>query len=271
MPHLTVPGAELAYETEGHASAPAVLLVPTGIATLRMWDPQVAALADGHLVVRMDPRGFGASRHDDMPYSDRDDVRALLDHLGVERATIVGAGRGGTVALDLALDSPERVAGVVTIGGGPSGYPEALLTEEEHRRLDELDDAAAASDATLLARLETTLWAAGPLRLEEDLDPGFVALAHELNAPNRVHAESQARLEPLEPPAYGRLGDIRCPALVMVGEYDLSTTRAQVEHLLEALPDATGFRFQEAAHLPSVERADEFAHVLLDWLAERGL
>ncbi|GAA4380054.1 alpha/beta fold hydrolase [Agromyces bauzanensis] len=271
MPRLTVPGADLAFETDGRASAPAVLLLPTGVATMRMWDPQIAELAAGHFVVRMDPRGSGATRHDDVPYSDRDDVRSVLDHLGVERATVVGAGRGGTIALDLALESPERVSGLVVVGSGPSGYPEADLTTEEHRRIDELDAAIAASDTALLMRLETALWAAGPLRLESNLDPRFVALAHELNAPNAIHADHPARPEPLEPPAYGRLGDIRVPALVVVGDYDLSATRAQYEHLLDALPAATGFRCHEAAHLANIERQAEFTHVLLDWLGEHGL
>ncbi|MDF2574546.1 MAG: hypothetical protein K0S05_1458 [Agromyces sp.] len=271
MPRLTVPGAELSFETDGRASAPAVLLLPTGVATMRMWDPQVPELAEGHFVVRMDPRGSGATTADDAAYSDRDDVRALLDHLGVERATIVGAGRGGTIGLDLALESPERVAGLVVVGGGPSGFPEAELTREEHRRIDELDVAIGASDTALLMRLETALWAAGPLRLESNLDPEFVTLAHELNAPNAIHADHPARPEPLDPPAYDRLGDIRVPALVVVGDYDLSAARAQYEYLLEALPDATGFRLREAAHLVSVERSREFTHVLLDWLGERGL
>lgn len=271
MPRLTVPGAELAFETDGRASAPAMLLLPTGIATMRMWEPQLAELAPGHFVVRMDPRGSGATRYDDVPYNDRDDVRSVLDHLGVERATIVGAGRGGTIALDLALESPDRVSGLVIVGGGPSGYPEAELTREEHRRIDELDEAIAASDTALLMRLETALWAAGPLRLESNLDPAFVAVARELNAANAVHADHPARPEPLEPPAYDRLDDIRAPALVVVGDYDLSAARAQYEYLLEALPAATGFRCHEAAHLANLERPAEFTHVLLDWLGEHGL
>jgi len=272
MPHLTVPGAELYYESDGHASAPALLLIPAGIATLRMWDAQVEALAAAHLVVRYDPRGFGATRHDPaVPISNRADALAVLDHLGVDRATVVGSSRGGTIALDVALDAPDRVSGVVTIGAGPSGFPELPLTDEEHRRIDELDEVDPAVDARRLVRLETALWAAGPLRLEDDLDPGFVRRAHELNEPNIAHAADDGTMVPLDPPAYGRLGDIRSPALVMVGEYDLSTTRSHYDHLLEALPDATGFCFQDAAHLPNVERPDEFTHVLLDWLGERGL
>jgi 3-oxoadipate enol-lactonase len=76
---------------------------------------------------------------------------------------------------------------------------------------------------------------------------------------------------PLEPPAYGRLRDIRSPALVMVGEYDISSALAEYEYQLDELPDATGYRFQDSAHLPSVERAAEFERVLLEWLGERGL
>ena len=271
MPHLAVPGAELAYESAGHASAPAVVLLHSGIATMRMWDPHVPALTAAHLMVRLDARGFGATRHDGAPFSDRDDVRSVLDHLGIERATIIGAGRGGTTALDLALEFPDRVAGVVTVGSGPSGFPGLPLSDEEHRRIDELDDAFVASDWRRLTRLETTLWAAGSNRVESDLDPRFVARAHEIAAGNVAHAAEAVSPEPLEPPAYGRLGDIRIPALVMVGEYDLGPTRAHYEHLLEALPDATGFSFPDAAHLPNLERPAEFELVLLDWLGERGL
>jgi 3-oxoadipate enol-lactonase len=272
MPHLAVPGAELYFESDGRVSAPALLLIPAGIATLRMWDEHIDALAEHHFVARYDPRGFGATSHDEaVPFSNRGDALALLDHLGIPRATLVGASRGGTIALDLALDEPDRVAGVVTIGAGPSGFPELPLTEEEHRRFDEIDAVDPSSDAPLLVQLETALWAAGPRRVESDLDPGFVRRAHELNARNVAHANDDGTMLPLEPPAYGRLGDIRSPALVMVGEYDLSATLAQYEHLLDALPDATGFCFEDAAHVPSVERPAEFEHVLLDWLGERGL
>lgn len=271
MPMLAVPGAELAYDAQGPVSAPSLVLLHSGIATMRMWEPQLAALAAGHHVVRFDLRGFGATRHEDVPYSNRADVRAVMDHLGVPRATLVGAGRGATIALDLAFESPDRVDGVVLVGGGASGFSTSSLTEDEHRRFDELDAAAEAGDRHALIRLETALWAAGSLRLESDLDPDFIAFAHELAAANAVHAEGVGTPEPLDPPAAGRLADLRAPALVMVGEYDLSPAQAQYAQLLEGLRDATGFCFQDTAHLPNLEHPGEFTHVLLDWLTERGL
>lgn len=272
MPLLAVPGAELHYETSGRASAPVLLLIPAGIATLRMWDAQVEAFSEHHLVARYDPRGFGGTRHDEsVPFANRADALALLDHLGADRATVIGASRGGTIALDLALDAPDRVAAVVTVGGGPSGFPDAALTAEEQRRVDELDAIDPATDAARLVRLETRLWAVGPERDASDVDPAFVRRALELNAPNIAHAADDGTMLPLEPPAYGRLGDIRVPALVIVGDADLSSARARFEHLLESLPDVTGFRFPDAAHLPSVERPAEFERVVLDWLAGHAL
>lgn len=268
---LSVPGAELAYDEHGPASAPALVLLHSGVATMGMWEPQVTALSAGHRVVRLDLRGFGATRHADVPYSNRADVRAVMDHLGVPSATLVGAGRGATIAIDLALESPDRVNGLVVVGGGPGGFAASSLTEEEHRRFDELDAAADAGDRHALARLETALWAAGSLRLESDLDPGFVAFVHELAAANAGQPEGVGRAEPLDPPASERLGELAVPVLAMVGEYDLSPAQAQYARLLEALPEATGFCFQDAAHLPNLEHPERFTHVLLDWLTEHGL
>ena len=115
------------------------------------------------------------------------------------------------------------------------------------------------------------LWAVGPSRSESELDSRFVRRAHELNAPNIAHATDDGTMIPLEPPAYGRLRDIRSPALVMVGDHDLSSTLAHHDHLIAELPDVTGYRFSDAAHLPSVERPDVFVRVLRRWLGEHGL
>ena len=272
MPTLTVPGAELHYESAGRASAPALLLVPAGIATLRMWDEQIDALAEDHFVARFDPRGFGGTIHDEsVPFANHADAIAVLDHLGVAEATLIGASRGGRITLDTALAYPDRVRGVVTVGSEPGGFPDLPLTDEEQRRFAELEAIDPALDAALLMRLEADLWAVGPLRDAAAIDPAFVRRAHELNAPNAAHATDDGTMLPLEPPANERLGDLRVPALVTVGEYDLSVELAAYDHLLAQLPNATGARFADTAHLPSVERPGEFTRVLLDWLGEHGL
>ncbi|MBX0299076.1 alpha/beta hydrolase [Cryobacterium sp. 1639] len=271
MPHLTVPGASLYYETDGHVSKPALLLIHAGIANLRMWDPQIDALAVDHYVIRFDTRGFGQTSTDDVEFSNRADARAVLDHLGVARATLIGCSRGGTIAIDLAVESPDRVAGLVTIGAGPSGFPDTELTELEDARFDEIDAAFEAQDWHKLARLEAAIWDFGPLRREEDLDPEFVSTAYALNRVNVIHAEENPISIPLEPPAFDRVVDIDVPALVTVGEFDMSEVLAAYEYLVTALPNASGCVFRDTAHLPNVERPADVQRVLLDWLTENQL
>ncbi|GAB3041092.1 alpha/beta hydrolase [Parafrigoribacterium mesophilum] len=271
MPSLDLPGARLYYETEGQVSSPALLLIHAGVATLRMWDPQVEALARQHYVVRFDTRGYGMTETDNVPFSDRDDALALLDHLGIERATVIGCSRGGAIAIDLAVEHPERVRGLVTIGSGPSGFPEVELTEREDALFDELDALLAAEQWEDLNRRETELWTFGPERNARDLEPTFVAQAYELSAPNIRHHADAPTPTPLEEPAYYRVADIDVPTLVMVGDHDLSEALAQYEYLAATITRADSCRFHDCAHLPSVERPEEFTTVLLNWLSAHGL
>lgn len=271
MPHLDVPGAVLYYETAGHVSAPALVLLHSPVAHLRMWDPQVAALAAHHYVIRFDARGFGGTESEDVQFSNRADTLDLLDHLGVESATLIGSGRGGTIALDIALESPHRVAGVVSIGGGPSGFPEIQLSEPEDTLFDSLDEAFTANDAERLARLEVALWAVGPLRAEQDLDADFVRTATEFALDNVARASERPIPLPLDPPAVDRVSEIDVPALITVGEYDLTPALAEYEYLLELMPQASGCTFRDTAHLPSVEHPAEVQRVLVSWLARNGL
>jgi pimeloyl-ACP methyl ester carboxylesterase len=271
MPHFDVDGASLYYETTGEPGNPAVLLIHAGVATLRMWDPQISALAAEHFVVRFDTRGFGLTESQNLEFSNRADAFAILDHLGVLGTTVVGSSRGGSIAIDLALESPGRIHGLITIGSGPSGFPEVELTAREDELFDELDAAFADGEWEKLNRLETALWDFGPGRRESDLDADFVRTAYALNLTNLPHAEEHAVPVPLEPPAYDRVSDIAVPTLVVVGDHDITPTLAEFEFLVSTIPKADGCRFPNAAHLPSVEQSAEFTRVLLDWLGAHSL
>src|SRR6188508_735794 len=113
-------GARIYYEAEG--SGEPVLMIHAGVANLRMWDDQVAALRDAYRVIRYDTRGFGRTETDAVEFSNRADIAALLDHLGEESAHVVGLSRGGIIALDFALEFPDRVRSLVVAAGGIGGY-----------------------------------------------------------------------------------------------------------------------------------------------------
>jgi pimeloyl-ACP methyl ester carboxylesterase len=107
---LDVPGARLWYAQYGTGRP--VLLLHGGLANSDYWGLQVAALRKHYRVIVMDSRGHGRSSNVDQTYSyDRmsDDVVALLDHLSIAKAAIVGWSDGAVIGLDLAMHHPERV------------------------------------------------------------------------------------------------------------------------------------------------------------------
>ncbi len=269
MPHLDVPGASLYYETDGHISNPAILLLHAGVANLRMWDPLIPQLAAGHFVIRFDERGYGQTTSEDVAFSDRQDARDVLDHLGVESALLVGGSRGGGIALDIALETPERATGVVMICSGPSGFPEVEGTPAEEEAWAEIEAVEESGDHAKSTRLATKFWSIGVGRDEADLDPAFVSTVYALNRPNAAYDERVG--SELEPPAYDRLDQLAVPLLAIAGKADLSVMLVMQEYLVEHVPDAEGYLFHDAAHLPSVERPEEFAAVLTDWMMRNGL
>ena len=133
-----MPGADLYFEVEG--VGPAVVLVHGFSLDARMWDDQVPALRDIATVIRYDVRGFGRSS---MPepgvlYAQSTDLVAVLDHLGVPDAVLVGLSMGGLIVLHTALVAPTRVRGLVLL--------DSLLDEVEW---DADADAAFAEAATI--------------------------------------------------------------------------------------------------------------------------
>jgi pimeloyl-ACP methyl ester carboxylesterase len=264
-------GADLYLETAGSPQHPAVLLLHAGVATLRMWDTAVPWLARDHFVIRYDARGFGRTTSDTTPFANHEDAVAVLDHLSVDAATIVGASRGGAIAINLAVATPGRVQGLVTIGSGPGGFPATELTPREESMLEEAEWLEQRGRWEEENRLSVRLWTFGPERDETHLDPEFVRLAYELNAANLPTVGAELYPISLDPPAYGRVADIAVPTLILTGSHDLSETEAQAAYLAANIPGAERHVFADAAHLPSVECPDEFERVLGEWLRRHEL
>jgi pimeloyl-ACP methyl ester carboxylesterase len=128
MPHLERGGVPLHYET--HGEGPAILLSHGFGATLRMFDPQIDALARRHRVLTWDMRGHGESGSPEDPaaYSQDatvDDMADLLRHLGADRAILGGMSLGGTMSLAFCHRYPERVRALILIDTGPGFKSEA--------------------------------------------------------------------------------------------------------------------------------------------------
>lgn len=120
---VAVEGGTLYYESRG--SGPPVVLLHGGGLDHSSWDPQVGSLSRAFRVIRYDARGHGRSSAPMGPFSTVEDLRRLLDHLGVRRAHLVGLSMGAGAAYGFAAQHPERVETLtlVSVSGPPPGVP----------------------------------------------------------------------------------------------------------------------------------------------------
>ncbi|MER5207148.1 alpha/beta hydrolase [Streptomyces sp. NPDC002825] len=238
-----------------------VVLLHSGVCDRRMWDGQFHALAGaGHRVVRCDLRGFGDSPVD-APHTHAEDVRALLDHLGADRAAVVGSSFGGRVALELAALHPGRVSALALLGSAMPG----MVPSPELRAWGAREDALVeAGDLDAAVELNVDTWL-GPEASE-------TARALVREGQRRAFDLQLAAPEEHHPVAAevtrDDLARIEAPALVAVGAHDLPDFRAIADELGNLLPAARRVDLDWAGHLPALERPDETARLLLSFLAE---
>ncbi|MFF6886549.1 alpha/beta fold hydrolase [Streptomyces sp. NPDC012421] len=251
----------LSHDTAGTGPLTVVLL-HSGVCDRRMWDGQFQALADaGHHVVRCDLRGFGETPAD-APHVHADDVRDLLDRLGVERAALVGSSFGGEVALEFAARHPARTAALTLL------CPAAPVEHEAGPELTAFcareDTLLDAGDVEAATALNVALW------LGPDADDEARALVHtmqrrafelQLDVPEE-HEAGPAGVTETD------LATIAAPALVVTGAHDLPDFRAIGDRVAALLPAARRVTLDWAGHLPSLERPEETLRLLLDHLAE---
>jgi pimeloyl-ACP methyl ester carboxylesterase len=253
----------LSHDDSG--SGPPVLLLHSGVTDRRMWDPIVPALSHSFRVIRPDLRGFGDSAQPGEEYADADDLDALLDHLGVDSAAVVGSSYGGRVAMELATAHPGRVSSLVLLcpayrGLDPSGADAAALEAfgDEEGRLLEAGDV----DAAVALNVQTWLGPeAGAEVRERVAQMQRRAFEVQLAADEQDPPPSMRRIE-VDPTA------LTVDTLVVSGEHDLGHFRTVARHLAERIPGAEWVELDWAGHLPSLERPDVVLALLLDVLRD---
>jgi 3-oxoadipate enol-lactonase len=260
-------GTIIAYDTAG--DGPPVVLVHAGVGDRRLWDGQMDALAARHRVVRPDMRGFGETPIPGMPFSYVDDLRALLDHLGIDRAAVVGNSFGGRVSLDFALMHPHRLTALVLVDSALSGYEGSAFLDEFDEEEEALLDGGKIDEAV---ELNLRTWLDGPERDAAPVTPDVRARVAEMQRSSFVTLvrayEGSPEPGPVawaDPPAATRLDEVSVPTLVVVGKLDQPDFRAISARLAREIPSAESAEL-ETAHLPGLERPDEFNGIVLDFL-----
>jgi len=237
-----------------------VILIHGGFGDRRMWDQQFQELAAHYLVVRYDHRGFGRSSFPDQLYSPVEDLLRLMEELKIQQAHVVGNSIGGSLALDFALQYPERVNRMVLVAAGPNGYPvpekhtNAIGKVFETAQTDSLDRAV-------------ELWLANPMVAISSRQPGVKGHLRVMILENRqIFRLKHWPEEDMNPPAAERLNEIRVPTMVIFGEEDIALVREMGEIMAKRIPGAEKIILREADHLPQMNRPRHFNQSLFEFL-----
>ncbi len=251
-------GIEINYEIEG--DGPWLTMSHSLACNLHMWDPQMPVLTGKFKVLRFDTRGHGQSSAPDGEYTLEqlaDDVKGLLDALKINQTHWAGLSMGGMIGQAFALKYP----GV---------FQSMLLADTTSRRPPDAakmwgDRVKTAQEKGMDALVESTLarWFTEPYRnarkdvmerIANDIRntpvAGFIGCCHAIS-----------KVDYLD-----RLKEIRCPALVMVGEHDHGTPPEAARVIQQNLPGSELKIIPSAAHLSNIEQAQVFNDAMIGFL-----
>jgi 3-oxoadipate enol-lactonase len=260
MKKIKVNDVELAYRDEGAGNA--VVLLHAFALSQRMWDEQVAALAPRVRVITFDWRGFGGSGFGERPVTMEtfaDDLAGLLDALQVERATICGLSMGGYAAFAFYRRHAARVAALI-LADTKAGAD----TDEARRARYEMAAAVRRDGVSSLPGQVLGKWLA-PETLEAR--PHVAEKVRAMIVGNEAEAVARAQ-EAMAARADSTpvLGNISCPALVIVGEKDALTPPGEAEKIAAGIGGARLVTIPAAGHLSNLENPAPFNRALLEFL-----
>ena len=258
---ISANGIEVNYEIHGKEGAPWLVLSHSLACSVRMWDPQIAALKDQYRILAYDTRGHGASEAPAGAYTLEMlavDLHDLLKNLNISKPHFCGLSMGGMIGQTFALKYP-GVFRTLTLADTTSRYPaEAAPVWAERVRTAEAKGMEPLAQGTL------ERWFTEPFRKN---NPAAVDAIRKLIVATPVagYAGCCHALPKINVSA--RLKEIKCPILVIVGADDPGTPVAMAKEIHDNAPGSKLVVLPQAAHLANLEQPAGFTRALRDFLA----
>ena len=275
MPNIKLStGVDFYYET--HGSGEPLIFVPSTAYSGEVWKPSQMPLADSLNLVFHDPRGCGRSVAEQQVYTIEQmalDIVALMDHLTIPSAHLIGHSMGGRIALSLAQNFPGRVKSLIMAasGSGPaarpgsdciSGLPHRLVLDMVEMGFEKfIYDEIVESDTFFTKDYRD--------KNRGEVEEFFtLAWATHAKLPEFIHlCMARHNFEGTH-----RLGDVKAPTLVLIGEADTvgSNHIAQSKVLVERIHGAEMKVLKDQSHGFFWQAPEETNAVILDWVKKHS-
>ena len=253
-------GIDTYYEVHGKEGSPWLVLSHSLACSTRMWDEQIAAFKDRYRILAYDTRGHGSSQAPAGAYTlDQlaDDLKALLDRVGISRAHYCGLSMGGMIGQTFALKYPGTFTTLVLADTTSRMPAEALPTWQDRIRSAETKGMQPLVEPTLARWFTEPYRKAQPQTMQRIGNLiGSTPVAGYVGC---CHAIPQINLS-------ARLKDIRTPILIIVGEDDPGTPVAMSKEMHENAPGSKLVVLPKAAHLSNIEQSAAFNRALDEFL-----
>ncbi len=258
--------AGLHNEAHGPPDAEPLILSAGLGGSCAYWSPNLDALAERYRVIAYDHRGTGRSERA-LPERESvermaDDVLALMDGLGIERAHFLGHAAGAAIGLVLALRAPERLGGLVLVNGWSRPDPHFLRCFEIRLMLLRSGGPRAWIRAQPLFLFPAAWSSAHSESLDAEVDAQEADFQGEANLRKRVAALATFDVD-------ARLGEIATPVLALAAADDMLVPAPCSNRLAERIPNAALAVMDEGGHACNVTDPDNFNRIVLDWLEGR--
>jgi 3-oxoadipate enol-lactonase len=250
-------GDSQVYYDECGTGPDAVLLVHDGVVHSAVWDDVWPAFCRRGHTLRYDRRGYGKSSAATGWFAETDDMAAVLRQAGVTHATIVGSSHGGEVSINFTLEHPELVRRLVLVGAVVGGFPYS-----EHF----LNRGAPWSE--LLGRGDVPGAARAIANDRYLIAPGNDAARKKLLDLLLASPQDITHSTPAIPPkpALPRLGEIRVPTLLLVGDADIPDVHAHAGAIEAGIPRSTRIVIPGTGHLMYLEKPELFTQTVMRFL-----
>lgn len=266
--YTEVNGTRLYYEVAGKGVP--IVFVHGNFGDRRHWNFQFEPLSKNFKVVRYDVRGYGNSEIQDSAtsYRDCDDLKALMDFLKIERAHICGVSMGSGIAVDFALEYPERCISLIPIGPWASGYGSGQYRTAASDSMFYIFGKTIELVSSNGPKEATDYWWTGNHEIkntvvkQRTLD-SLLTMGYEYSWFNFLNPSVRTSIEP---PGVERLSEIHIPTLIVTSENDIQACKEVVNLMHNQINNSHVIIINDAGHLMNMDNPEEFNRVISDYL-----